>query len=398
VRRGGALVVAGAAAAALMAGCQADSPAAGCRLVQQVVLPGTPLTLLSGARLDRVGDGFMLLGADDTNVRWVTLDGMTGAPGTEHALPIEGAPLDVRYAAAGAHALGDTVLVAQTAFASNGTDIDIRVRAVAADGSSAPPAGPVVATFPDAPQQADPPPVVMGSSRLGSAAALAWVDHGRQAVMLMGLSGTGQPQSGPLQLDTAPAFNCLAFVPGRDELTLAYYKYPDATMVTPSLGLAEIHDNGTVDTTLILPLSGQNLRCPQVVATGTGYALAGQDDAGSWLAIYDRPSNQIITYPFASAASLGGPSLQPPIEGLAPVGGEFAVVLAMVNSAQLWRLDAMGDRHRGALELPSTEGKMGTLSSLPSGGNLTVTYADYTGTGAGVGATGQRYFVSAGCF
>jgi hypothetical protein len=386
------------AAGILAAGCQADAPSAGCRLDQQVVLPGTPLTLLGEARLDRIGAGFVLLGSDGTNVRWVALDGVTGAPGVEHGVPVEGVALEVWSAVAGVQAPGDTVLVAQSAFAANHTDIEIQVRAVAADGSAAPASGAVVATYPDAPQFADPPPVAMGSSRAGGAAGLAWVDYGRQGVMVMGLAGSGQPLGSPSQVDTAAAFACLKFVPGRNDLTLTYVKYSDATLTTLSLGVVEMREDGTIESTLLLPINGQNPRCPQVVATDAGYALAGQDDVGSWLALYDRQLNRIVSYPFASAVAFGGTNAQPPLEGLAPIGADFGVVLAMSHSAQVWRLDAMGNRRRGALELPSAEGKMGTLSSLPSDGHLTVTYADYTGTGADVGATGQRYFVTASCF
>jgi hypothetical protein len=40
---------------------------------------------------------------------------------------------------------------------------------------------------------------------------------------------------------------------------------------------------------------------------------------------------------------------------------------------------------------------MGAISSVPVGGGLYVTYADYTAVDGGVGTAGQRYFLQATC-
>jgi hypothetical protein len=380
---------------AALAGCQTSSPTAGCQLAQEVVLSASPLTLLQGARLDRINDGFVLIGADGDggSVRWAALDAATGQLGAEHAVPVPAHQGGPWFAVAGRGAPGDSVLVAFTAPAANGVDAELRVLATAADGSTAAPDLSVVAALLGG--AGGQPTAAMGSSRLGMAGGLAWADAG--AIKAVVLSGSGHPVTTVLPVDTVPALSCLAFVAGRNELALGYYRYPDASSPSPSWVIAEMRESGGIESTLTLALKSDGAGCPQHVTPSGGYAMAWQNPQGSWLGVYDATSNRFYTYPFAAAANFGGADLQPPLAGLAPMGSDYAVTLARPTSVELWRLSRVGTHRPGALVFPSAAGNMGSVSSVAVTGALYSTYADYTATDAGVGAGGQRYFLKATC-
>jgi hypothetical protein len=396
-RVGGRRLASVAACALLaLAGCGASSSNAGCGFTAVVSQAGTPLTLLGQARLDQVASAFLLLGADSDGafVRWASVDPATGSLGAEQALavpPHEGGPW---FAAAGQSAPGDTVLVAYSLSAANNVDSQIVVLAAPADGSG-PPAGPTpVATIIGGAGSL--PTVAMGSSRLGFAGALAWIDT--NAVKARVIAGTGQPV-GPLSAaGTAASLPCLSFVPGKDELTLGFYETGDPTTTRPTTWLiSEIRETGSLDSTLDLPVGGPGVGCPLQTPTQTGYALAWQDAQGSWLGTYETASNMLVESSFASASMFGGADLQPPLAGVAPMGTDFGVVLVRAASAEMWRLDAAGVRHPGQLVFPSTSGHMGGVASLALDGSLYATYADYTAMAADVGGSGQRYFLRASC-
>jgi hypothetical protein len=386
-----------AAAAAALGGCQSDAGNAGCQITQQAELAASPLTLARAARLDQVGTGFMLFAADDTNVRWAALDGTSFALGTEHATPIPSPNAGVWYAAAGGTAPGDTVVT--VVGAASGNDETLSATWVPADGSGSPSpaAKPLVTLTGAAAPGATPPLVAMGSSRPGKAAAVAWASgNGALQVMVLGPSPATIPTA--FMLDTAPAFACLGFQPGNSAITAAYYKYTDDPTSSPSLVIAEIREDGGVDSTLTLTLPSMDARCPLVTPTDTGYAVAWQDSVGTWLGVYTSSNNRLFVYPVVGALAFGGADLQPPLAGFAPMGGDFADVLQKIGSVELWRLSGMGNRRSGALLFPSQVGNLGTVSSLPVAGSLYATYADYSSTDAGVGVDGRRFFLKTGCF
>jgi hypothetical protein len=111
----------------------------------------------------------------------------------------------------------------------------------------------------------------------------------------------------------------------------------------------------------------------------TGHAIVWQDVAGSWISIFDRRTDRLRSVPFAAATDFGGPTLQPPLVGLAAFGSDFGVLVARPRSVELWRLDEAGVRRPGALIFPSLVGEIGAVSAVPSGGVLAATYADYMG-------------------
>ena len=373
--------------------CQAnDAGTAGCQLSQEVELPGSPLTLLPNARLDRVGAGFALSGVDATAVRWASLDA-AGTLGTEQSLAFTSAVTP-----------GDTLLVAQAQPAANATDVELHVFAApAGDAASttpdakAPALGPVLATIPRALSAGAKPGVVLAASRSGAHAALAWLDPGAGGVELLLLSPSGQALGTPTVLERAPSFDCLAFAPGKDALTVVYYRYPDSTSQIPTLVVTELLETGAIDETIDLELDSHAARCPTLTPTDAGYTFAFEDGEGVWLGVFQATAQALSITPFAAAVGLGGAAFLPPVEGLAPLGTDYGVVFARTYGGELWRLDAQGHRRSGALVFPSQKGNSGALSTQSGTDALFATYAESSSLDADVGTAGQRYFVGATC-
>ena len=405
-RRPGGLKAPGTLFAALASataavGCQSsDAGTAGCQLSQEAVLPGTPLTLLANARLDVVGTAFGLSGvdADGTTVRWAAL-GATGTLGPEHTSPVPAAAAGPWLAFTAGAAPGDTLLVLEGAAAATATDAELRAIAVPATttATSAPVPGPALVTIPGTLAGGATPDVAFAASRSGAHAAVAWIDPGAGGVEVLTLTAAGLPVGAPTLLEKAPSFACLGFVRGKDALTLAYYRYADATSQIPDLVITDLLEAGTIDTTLDLRFDTHDARCPVLTATAAGYAFAFEDSEGVWLGVYRASSNDLEFTPFAAAVGLGGSALLPPLQGLAPLGTDYGVVFARVYGGELWRLDAQGHRRSGALEFPSTMGLVGQISTQPGNATLFATYADYLSEDAGVGTAGQRYFLGASC-
>lgn len=395
-----------AVAALGVAGCQADMGDADCQLSRQMVLsgsPSSPLLLLPNVRLDQVGAGFFLIGSDGTTVRWAALSA-DGTLGAEQAFALPTGVTSPLYAVAGVAAPGDTILIGTLAASSGGAGQgELDVVAVAADGSQpGAPAVPVL-TFPAGPPSAS--TVAMMSSRLGTNAGLAWVDAQSNRVMFTTVSAQAQLVGAPTPIAVSTAanpltkFDCLAFSSGKDNLTVTYLDETTDGSAPPTYVIAEGNQGGTIDTTTTLNVASQ-MGCAIVTPTETEYALAWQDGEGSWLAVSALVGSQVqvATYPFVSASAFGGPSLQPPLVGLAPFGTDFGVVLARALDIELWRLDAMGNRKPGTLVFPSLNGNLGSVSALSTSSGLVATYADYSSTPGAPTPAGRRLFVNAVCY
>jgi hypothetical protein len=406
-RRRHDVVAFGLAALAVGAGaCQADVGDAGCQLTQQVTLAGTPLTLLQDARLDQVGNGYFLLGTDGTSVRWGAVSA-AGALTHEQAYALPQDVSSAYFAVAGVEAPDDTVLVAYLGTDAASGQGGLAVIALPADGSApaAPPS--TVVTFPGGIPAAS--SVAMLSSRKGMNAGLAWVDDGSgqaggsSQVMVATLDGTGALTGTPVAVSPSSGapFSCLAFSPGKDDLTVIYYAGTTSLANNPSgWVIAEANEAGSVDSTTVLGLGRPpGSMCALVSPTATGYGITWQDTEGDWLAEFVSQAMTLsVSYPFASSAGFGGADLQPPLVGLAPFGTDFGVLLSRPSDVELWRVSDTGNRQPGALIFPSTNGTFGSVSALPpspatAGGALVATYADYTNP---PGASG-RLFVNAVC-
>ncbi len=390
-----------------LAGCQSSVGDAGCQLTQVTVLPGSPLTLLPDARLERVGDGFVLIGSDGATVRWASLTA-TGVLGPERSLTLPPGATSPRFAVAGTTTAGDRVLVAYLTPAANQFDAELHVIAATADGSEPGVPGPALVTFVEG-ATVDPPLVELGSSGNGKAmtAGLAWFDRQAGAIRFVTLDGAGQMLGEPTTGESGAAFSCLDFSGGKGDVTFTYNRYLDDAPRPPSNFISEAQENGHVDNVLRLSVAQtrESLTCSVVAPTTKGYAMAWQDYSGSWLAIAERktdepdagatvPGYKVISYPFGSATDFGGPDLQPPLRGLAQFGTDYGVILAKPHAVELWRLDGFGVRQDGALVFPSLMGNLGEISVVQVGSALVGSYADYTDTD---GTAGRRLFVTATC-
>ena len=151
-----------------------------------------------------------------------------------------------------------------------------------------------------------------------------------------------------------------------------------------------------VDSTLELVLDSHDARCPQVIGTPDGYAVAFQDAQGGWLGTYRASTNRVSFFPFVEALAFGGDSLQPPLSGLMTAATDYAVVFSRAQDGELWRISPTGSRV-GVLTFPSAMGNVGAVSTQLVPGGLVATYADYTSVDAGVGVDGKRIFLGATC-
>jgi hypothetical protein len=381
------------------AGCQTDSHPASCDFQEQVALVGTPLTLLSGARLDRVGSGFLLLGYDGHLVRWAPVTS-GGQPGAEQSLPLPAsATAGPWFAAAGKVTAGDTVLIAYGVPSATAGMVDVQILAAAAGSGAAAPAGTLV-TIPD-PTAASGAQVVMGSGRMGMRAALAWTVAGGTDVRVQAMTGDGRAQGAPVverAAGASPLIDCLSFVAGKDDLAVGFIDAQAANDNNPGWTILELRDDGALDSSLTFTLGTVSPTCPFSAATDTGYVTVWQNELGSFIDVYDGKTQVFTPKLFAGAVTFGGADQQPPLTGVGPVaGGDFAVVLARPGAAEAWRLTAAGAVTEGSVVLPSSVGQMGKISSVSVSGALYVTYADYASS-ASAGTDGQRFFVKIACF
>jgi hypothetical protein len=393
-----------AALALCAAACQGgEVGTAGCETTLSVSVAASPLTLLASARLDRVATGLALTGVDlnGATVRWARVDAAAGALGAEQSLTVPVGGAGPWLALTSDKSPGDTVLVAEAQVAANGADAELHVIAAPATASSAtaPALGPVLAVIPGAFAGGASPSVALAASRSGPYAVLAWIDPAAGAVTTLNLSAAGEPIGDkPTVLDTAAAFGCLAFVPGKGAFTLGYHSYADTKTRIPTFVITDLFDGGSSSpSTLSLLLDAHAAGCPQVTPTDGGYAIAFQDGEGSWLGAYDDTTKYFTISPFAPAAAFGGAALQPSLVGIATMGTDFAVAVAGPHGGELWRIEPSGGRRSGRVIFPSMLGDVGGISTQPSAGSLMATYADYSSRQAGVGTAGQRFFLGVSC-
>jgi hypothetical protein len=393
-RLGAGLGVLAGLGSALAGACTTSSTGTGgCQINRQAEMPATPLTLLPDARLDTVGDGYMLSGVPDhTTVRWAAIDS-AGAMGQEHQLAVAEAPGGPWRAFTSGQQPGDTLLVAQAI--AKGADAELRVTTVPSGGAPTPPPAPGAALATVAGAAGGAPLVALAANRTGSSAVLTWVDP-TAGVRALGLTPAGVAVGTAVDLGMAPVVACLGFVPGKKDLTVIYYRYPDATSRIPTLVINELTGGGAVDSTLELVLDSHDARCPQVIATPEGYALAFQDAQGGWLGVYRASNNRVSFFPFVEALAFGGGDLQPPLSGLMTAGTDYAVVFSRSHGGELWRIGPTGSR-LGVLPFPTAGGHVGDVSTQLVSAGIVGSYADYTGFDAGVGAAGKRIFLGATC-
>jgi hypothetical protein len=229
-------------------------------------------------------------------------------------------------------------------------------------------------------------------------AGLAWTAKGGGQLTAVVLGGDGNALGDAFAVDSTVRAECVGFVPGKSDLSLAYFRYASMADTLPEWVIAETLESNRVDSTLSLKMPDPSPTCPLLLATSGGYTMAWQSAGGSALGVYDAKTNQFRQHLFADAVQFGGASLQPPLAGLGPAGPDFTVVLERVGVGEIWRVSADGKRRQEQpLVFPSEEGDLGAISSAPVGAALYSSYADYEHKDAGSTIAGQRYLVETTC-
>jgi len=213
------------------------------------------------------------------------------------------------------------------------------------------------------------------------------------------VDGKGAASGAPITQGTGadnPDVSCVSFVPGRDEFTVGYLRSRPPSDRNPSWTLLELHESGTTEAPLGVPLGTMDPTCPLTTPSGTGYEIAWQNTLGSFIGGYDRGSNSFDSALFVGAVAFGTPDMQPPLAGLGPAGSkDSAVVFARIGASEAWRVDHGGNLTEQALVFPSQAGQLGQVSAVPVSGALYATYSDYDDASRTVG---QRFFVKVSCF
>jgi hypothetical protein len=395
---------------------------AGCQAVVQQQIPGTALTLLPNAQLlDAGGGAYVLAGVDGQTVRFMTI-AADGALGVEEEVPLpDGASFPSIALAGGTGTTLDTVLIGFVTAAANGTDGELHFISAPLDGSPASAAGPVALTFAGAPS--GPSRLVIGTPKARPAtspqqamnAGVAWIDP-TNGVMLAFIDNQGALAGTPIPVEAVQPLDCLTVTADTidpDASFLVSFLRPGTDTATPSWEEGEVWVDGGVRTlTATVAEAGRAMGCALGTPTsGFDYSFAWQDSSGSWLSVISGRTSDgagnigngsVQSYPFVAATDFGGPDVQPPIVGLAAVGGggtgtftgDYMVAFARPQDVEIWRLDFAGQRRPGALVLPSTAGNLGAVSTLSSSGGLVLTYADFGSSTA----TSSRWLVNAVCY
>jgi hypothetical protein len=385
-------VVLASAMCALSAGCDGELGPPQCA-IQEMPLAGTPLTLLSTARLDRSGTGMVLIGSDSggQTVRFARLS-TTGQLGTEFQAAVPAHIGGPWFAVAGSASAGDRVVIAYVVgppAASAGVQADLMTFAVLLDGTAV--AEPVsIAKVPD--PRTSPLRVSMGSGRAGMQAGITWAVQGATAISARVLNGDGMPAGAQATLAMVDDFDCLRFSPGKQDMTIGYV---DLSGLPPKLTFMgfEISEAGAVQPYFSVRIGTEMPGCVELAPTDTGYALAWHNRIGTYLGVYSPPnveSNLVV-------GDVRIPDGPPVVGGVGWMGKDYVLVFDRTTGAEAWRLDLRGQRKGGGLVFPSLRGHVGRLSTQPVGSLLYGTYADYSSADPSNETEGQRFLVSLGC-
>lgn len=383
------LWVAGLAAGAVA--CGGENPIATSCVLEQHALIGTPLTLLRDARLDAIGDAFVLLGSDPSGstVRWVRLS-RTGSTGAEHEIDVPEHVAGPWFAVAGSAAPMDRLIVAYVAPGAPVTGMaDLMTFTVQFDG-----------TLPTLPTVAGPiavgagARVTMASGREGMHAGIAWGTTGSTSLAARILDGDGKPVGADLALGTVNAFDCLRFLPGKGDLTIGYVDQ-SGTPPMPVFQATEITPAGTPQTPFRVHVGKELPECIEMTPADTGYGIAWHTEGIGFSFGVFQPTEAS----FPSRMFLGDirflPAKAPPLGGVGWMGKHYAIGFARPGGAEVRLVDAMANDAGKLPVFPSASGHTGTLSTQPVGMALYGTYADYPS--ATSTTTGQRFLVGVTC-
>ncbi|MES1166001.1 MAG: hypothetical protein ABUR63_09595 [Verrucomicrobiota bacterium] len=371
-------------------GCPSDPATSNCD-IEKHRLAGTELTLMADARMDAVGEGFVLFGSTGTDVRWASL-GKDGTLGAEHHLnaPIIPAHVGpVLFAVAGQDVPGDSVVIAFVPAGAPTTGmVNLMTLSVTFDNTM--PGEPqILAQIPAAAK------VAMVSGRGGMHAALAWGVPGVRAVTARIVGGDGRAIGTDLGLGAPDDFDCLRFSPGRADMTLGYVDL-SGTPPAPAFVGTEIGADGTPQPSFRLPIGKQPPSCVEMAPTDTGYGFAWHSTGiGTYFGMYTPGNPQFPSFEvLADVQVAGGP---PSLAGLGWMGKGYSILFARPTGGEVWPIDAMGHRQGTVPVFPSMVGHTGLLSSQPAGNALYATYADYTYADPTNTTAGVRFLVKVSC-
>jgi len=383
----------------------ADELPARCALVTKA-LAANALTLLPDARLDRVGNGFVLLGSDGDHVMWQTIDTAGGA-GPLRTVAVPSHTDGPWFGVAGMPgSAADHVVIL---FATNPSGSMATLASITAgiDGS----AGAAVASvgmIPDRGASKTPLLVSAGSGQAGQHMGLLWSSKGKSTVKARIFGADGQPVGGEVSLGDVDDVDCPRFTAGQGDLTATFVK----TSGTPAAHAAvarEFNLDGSSGSTLNLGLvdwsKDEAGGCVFLAAASSGYGFGwranGKTFSGDDYAFFDpsKGSGTYTPYPLLSdERATGGHAA--PLMGLGKTADSvtrFIVVAAAPSGGRAWEIDIDGKAIAEDLVFPSVKGNTGTVSTASLSGSLYATYADYTGKTATDHTTGSRIIAQVTC-
>jgi len=419
-------------AASGFAGC-GSGDASPCT-AKSTAIAGDRLTLLPGARLDRVGDGFVLLGLapEGGQLLWASLT-FDGLPGPLHSVdlpPHHGEPWFA--VTAGPGALTARVVVAYlaapsaapVATAATAAWLPLMTFTAPLDGDGDPSTPARVGSLPD--PATVPLEAAMGSGASGQRAGFVWgVRGGAARISAAVLDASGAPAFatddsatpgqgfGRLVGVAADDFDCLGFTPGHADLTTIFLDRsgtpPAPAAVVSELGSADAPDSGASTSVRILldknPTDGQAGCVRAAPLAAGGYVVAWHAPEGTYTGEYSPP---LLGQGFQS--DLLEPDVRfsdgaPSVAGLGDVGGpptgsvpgSLALVARRTAGVEGWAFGFDNHPRGGSLAFPSRAGQIGEVSVQPIGRAIFASYSDAWPVPAGAPPAGQRFLVQLTC-
>jgi hypothetical protein len=384
--------------------CGDDLPAR-CTLTTKSIAANA-LALLPDARLDRVANGFVLLGSSGDQVLWQTIDS-AGNAGPLRTAAVPAHTDGPWFGVAGTPgAPGDHVVIL---YATNpsGDMATLTSMTFLIDGSAGtPPAS--AGMIPDRGAMKAPLLVSAGSGQAGQHMGLLWSLKGKGTVKARIFGSTGQPLGDEVSLGAVDNVDCPRFIAGQGDLTATFVK-TSGSPPTQAVVAREFNADGSSGSTVNLGLvdwsADEAAGCVSMGASSSAYGFAWRTNSktfsGDDYAYFDPTAGSGTYTPYqvlSDERASGGHAA--PIVGLGKTADSvtrFILLAAEVAGGKAWEIDFQGHPLSQPVFFPSVNGNTGTFSSAPLAGSLYVTYADYTGQTATDHSHGARIFGQVTC-
>jgi hypothetical protein len=393
--------------------CRKDEPL-GCTAEVVIPLPSSPLTDMKDVRMHRAGDDFVLVGVEGDTVRWNRVSEVgVPAAGGETTLTLPARAVGPWLAFTGKAAPGDQLAVVigvkrPPKAAGQAEYVELQVITQDAGGAAAP--AKTLLELPPVPGAEMSLRVSMGTARSGRRAGLAWGFEGqRVAPRFLVLKPDGEINGTPLDLTGAGTrWDCLTVVPSRTGLGVSTVGRAATQPGPVSWHLIELNDDssgtgGSPASHSVMFSDVTEMDCPVVapILPGTktpkgGYAIAWQNADGTYFAEYlekeipDGGTMGTVNKDIVKGAvRFGGPTKQPKVACIAPVGKDFAITFEATTGPQVNRFDVFGNPVGSTLHLP-VDGTPGPVSAWPGRDAFFETYLDLPRLGAGAPPSARR--------